>query len=93
MGEPSAANQAGDCTANAPDPGKLALAITATINETTCDAARRQWQFVAGALAFEPKFPAGPAPFRAVWEDSTPASSELGQQMSQLVTERAVNLV
>jgi len=93
MCEPSAANQAGDCTANATDPRKLALAVTATIKKTTCDAPSRQRQFVAGALAIEPEIPAGPTPFRAVREDSMPASPELGEQMSQLVAQGPVNLV
>ena len=92
MCEPSAANQAGDCTANATDPRKLALAVTATIKKTTCDAPSRQRQFVAGAFAFEPKIPASPAPFRAVREDSMPAGPELRQQMSQFVAQGSVNL-
>ena len=40
--EPSAANQAGRCTANAADPRKLALAVAATIKKTTSDTASRQ---------------------------------------------------
>ena len=78
MCEPSAANQAGDCTANATDPRKLALAVAATIKKTTCSAARRQRQFVAGALALDLKIPAGATPFRSVRSDAVPTSPELG---------------
>jgi hypothetical protein len=76
--KPSAANQAGRCAANAADPRKLALAIAATIQKTTCDVASQQRQFVAGALAMNLKIPAGPTPFRSVREDSVPTSPELG---------------
>ena len=51
MCKPSAANQAGGRTAYAANPRKGALAVAATIKKTTCNAASRQRQFVAGALA------------------------------------------
>jgi len=50
-------------------------------------------QFVAGPLAFNAKIPAGATPFRAVRDDAVPPSPELGQQMSEFVTQRPVNLI
>jgi hypothetical protein len=64
--------------ANAADPRKLALAVATTIKKTTCSAASCQRQFVAGALATEPKIPASPTPFSPVWQDAVPTSPELG---------------
>jgi hypothetical protein len=92
MREHSTANQAGGCTANAAYPWKLALAVAATIKKTTCNAAAPQRQFVAGALAFQAQIPTGPMPFRTVRSDSMTPGPELGQQMSQFVTQGAVNL-
>jgi hypothetical protein len=77
-GESLAANQAGRCPANAANPRKLALAVAATIKKTTSDAASRQRQSVAGALAVDIKISAGPPPFRSVRSDAVPTSPELG---------------
>jgi len=76
--ESLAANQAGRCPANAANPRKLAMAVAATIKKTTCSAARRQRQFVTGALALDLKIPAGATPFRSVRSGAVPTSPELG---------------
>jgi hypothetical protein len=93
MRELSAANKASRRPTNAAHARKLALAIYAAINEARRNVTDCERQFVAGPLAFNAKIPAGATPFRAVREDAVPPGPDPGQQMSEFVTQRPVNLI
>lgn len=47
---------------------------------------------MAGRFIRDPEIVAGPAPLRAMRRDPTPAGAELGEQMRQLVAQRAIDL-
>jgi hypothetical protein len=89
----SATSETRNRSANATNARKFLFAIRTTINVTRRVRFRRERQIVTTDFVADLQIAAGIAPFIAMRSDSASSNSKLREQMRQLVSQRAINLV
>jgi hypothetical protein len=88
----AAAIQTGDRSFNSAHSRKLLSAARAGVKEATRAPLNRKWQGMSSRLVPNSQVPACFPPFDSMRGDAATAGSELGKQMSQLVSQGAVDL-
>jgi hypothetical protein len=88
----AAAGQAGDGAPEAPDSREIPLTIRALVVKTPGAPADQEGQIVAARFIRDREIAAGLAPLWAVRQNAPPTRAELGQQMGQLMPQRALEL-
>lgn len=85
-----ATREAGSGSADTAHPREMPLTVPATISVTTAQSTANQWQGMTGRFARNSKVATGFAPFPPMGQNPSPRPG-IGQQMSQLVAQRAVD--
>jgi hypothetical protein len=88
----SATGQASNRATDSSHPREIALAIWTFVKKPTKPLADWKWKIVATFLAVDFQIVTGRAPFFPVRQYSSASGAELGEQMCQLMAQRAINL-
>ena len=89
----AATRQTGDCAFDLAYARKIALAIRATVNEARRVALRGKRQCMAALLACDSQIATSLLPLGSVRWDPSPACSKLREEMSEFVSQRAIDLL
>jgi hypothetical protein len=85
------ARETGDCAAHATDPPELLTAVRTAIDEARCISPGGKWQIVTALFVGDSQVDARLSPLSAVRQNSLPASAKLGENMCQLMSQRAID--
>lgn len=91
-GMSAATGQAREAMANPADTREVARALGATVEEAALRVNRCEWETMATFLIADAKIVARLPPFPTMRRNPAAASSELGKQMRELVSQGAINL-